>query len=115
MPVLFNLKRNVGKELFVNDDIVKRARLLKRWLKGAQIERLFQASVTFTDALAASVKSSVLFAHLEALRRQLAITDGALRWTILGDGDARPPFEKWAVSFASTGAKYENLQEQEQT
>lgn len=94
MPVLFDLKRNDGKELFVNDDAVKRARLLKRWRNGAQIERLLQASVTFTDALAASVKSSVLFANLEALRGQLAITDGVLRWAILGDGDARPPFRK---------------------
>lgn len=56
----------------------------------------FQASLTFTNALAASAKSSVLspqssvlFTHLEALRRQLAITDGVLRWAILGDGDAR--------------------------
>ncbi|ASP22734.1 hypothetical protein ANTHELSMS3_04130 [Antarctobacter heliothermus] len=39
--VRIDLKRNDGKELFVDDDAVKRARLLKRWLKGAQIERLF--------------------------------------------------------------------------
>ncbi|TMV06970.1 hypothetical protein FGK63_12700 [Ruegeria sediminis] len=82
-------------------------------MRGEQIERLFGARVMFTNALAASVQSSVLFEHLEALRLKLVLTDPVLRWAVLGDVDALPPFESWAVPFAITNARYEPLYKKE--
>jgi hypothetical protein len=113
VPVLFELAEDDGEELFVGDNAVPRARRLEGWLRGEQRERLFGAQVTFTGALAASVQSSVLFEHHEALRLKLALTDPVLRWTVLGDGSALPAFEHWAVPFAITNARYENLHEKE--
>ncbi|RBW58711.1 hypothetical protein DS906_07870 [Ruegeria sp. A3M17] len=113
VPALFELADDDGEELWVGDNAVPRARRLEGWLKGGQVERLFGARVAFTNALAASVQSSVLFEHLEALRLKLILTDPVLKWTVLGDGDALPPFEQWAVPYAITNARYENLNEKE--
>lgn len=113
VPALFELAQDDGEELFVGDNAVPRARRLERWIRGEAVERLFGAQVAFTGALAASVQSSVLFEHLEALRLKLALTDPVLRWTVLGDADALPPFENYAVPFAITNARYENLTEKE--
>ena len=113
VSALFELAEDDGEELFVGDDAVRRARRLEGWLRGEQRERLFGAQVTFTGALAASVQSSVLFEHHEALRLKLALTDPVLRWTVLGDGGALPLFEHWAVPFAITNARYENLYNKE--
>ncbi len=113
VSALFDLAEDDGEELFVGDNAVPRARRLEGWLRGEQRERLFGAQVTFTGALAGSVQSSVLFEHHEALRLKLALTDPVLRWTVLGDGSALPAFEHWAVPFAITNARYENLHEKE--
>lgn len=113
VPAIFDLAEDDGEELFTGDNAVPRARRLEGWLRGEQVERLFSARVAFTNALAASVQSSVLFEHLEALRLKLVLTDPVLRWTVLGDADALPPFERWAVPYAITNARYENLYEKE--
>jgi len=113
VPAFFDLAQDDGEELFTGDNAVRRARRLEGWLRGEQVERLFGARVAFTNALAASVQSSVLFEHLEALRLKLVLTDPVLRWTVLGDADALPPFENWAVPYAITNARYENLYEKE--
>ena len=105
VPQLFELAKFDGEELFVGDDAVRRARRLERWLRGPEVERLFGARVAFTNALAGSVQSSVLFQHLEPLRLNLVLTDAVLRWTVLADPDALPPFEHWAVPYAITNAR----------
>lgn len=110
---LFDAAKNDGEELWVGDNAVARARRLERWLEGEQVERLFGARVAFTNALALSVQSSVLFEHLEALRLKIVLSDPVLRWTVLGDAEALPPFEHWAVPYAITNARYENLYEKE--
>jgi hypothetical protein len=106
---LFELAQNDGEELFVGDNAVQRARRLEGWLVKEQAERLFLARVAFTNALATSVRSSLLFEHLEALRLKLVLTDPVLQWTVLAKSDAFPPFDHWAVPFAITNAQYENL------
>ncbi len=113
VPALFELAHDHGEQIWAGDSAVVRARRLEGWLKGEQVERLFGARVAFTNALASSVQSSVLFEHLEGLRLKLVLTDPVLRWTVLGDADALPPFEHWAVPFAITNARYENLYEKE--
>ncbi|WP_143030526.1 hypothetical protein [Ruegeria halocynthiae] len=109
VPALFELAADDGEELWAGDNAVPRARRIEAWLRSEQLERAFGARVTFTNALAASVQSSVLFEHLEALRLKLILTDPVLKWTVLGDADALPPFEHWAVPYAITNARYENL------
>ncbi|EEE38926.1 hypothetical protein RKLH11_2772 [Rhodobacteraceae bacterium KLH11] len=106
VPRLFELAQadNEGS-LWVGDDGVRRSRRLENWLVGGQVERLFGARVAFTNALAASVQSSALFGYLEALRCNLILADPVLKWTVLGDANALPPFEHWAVSYAITNAR----------
>ena len=82
-------------------------------MQGEQRERLFGAQVAFTNALAASVQSSVLFEHIDALRLRLALHDDVLRWTVLADADALPPFEQFALPFAITNARYEIIFDKE--
>lgn len=113
VPALFDLAQDDQEELFVGDDAVPRARRLELWLQGEQVERLFEARAAFTNALALSLQSSVLFEHLEGLRLKLVLTEPVLRWTVLGDADALPPFDLWAVPYAITNARYENLTEKE--
>lgn len=114
VPDLFALAHDDGSDLFVGDDAVRRARALERWLDARQTERLFRARVSFTNALAASVQSSVLFEHLEALRLKLVLADPVMRWTVLGDEKALPNFgDGWATAFAVVNARYENLTEKE--
>lgn len=109
VSALFDVAEAGDDELFVGDDAIPRARRLEGWLEGEQRERLFGAQVAFTNALAASVQSSILFEHLEALRMKLILSDAVLRWTILSDGDALPAFRHWAVPFAITNARHETL------
>ena len=113
VPALFDLAQDDGEELYVGDNAIPRARRLERWIRGEAVERLFGAQVAFTGALASSVQSSVLFEHLEALRLKLALTDPVLRWTVLGDANALPPFENYAVPFAITNARYESMTNKE--
>lgn len=101
------------EELFVGDDAIPRARRLESWLQDEQRERLFGAQVAFTNALAASVQSSVLFEHIDALRLRLALHDDILRWTVLGDATALPPFVQLALPFAITNARYETIFDKE--
>ena len=112
VPALFDVAGGTD-ELFVGDDAIPRARRLEAWLQGEQRERLFGAQVAFTNALAASVQSSVLFEHIDALRLRLALHDDVLRWTVLADADALPPFEHFALPFAITNARYETIFEKE--
>ena len=112
VPALFDVTDST-EELFVGDHAIPRARRLEAWLQGEQRERLFGAQVAFTNALAASVHSSVLFEHIDALRLRLALHDDVLRWTVLADADALPPFEHFALPFAITNARYETIFEKE--
>jgi hypothetical protein len=112
VPDLFDVADGT-KELFVGDDAIPRARRLEAWLQGEQRERLFGAQVAFTNALAASVQSSVLFEHIDALRLRLALHDDVLRWTVLADAAALPPFEHFALPFAITNARYETIFDKE--
>ncbi|MDD9706953.1 hypothetical protein PVW53_06625 [Seohaeicola sp. SP36] len=112
VPILFDLADG-GEELFVGDDAIHRARRLEAWLQGEQRERLFCAQVSFTTALVSSVQSSVLFEHIDALRLRLALHDDILRWTVLADAKALPPFEHFALPFAITNARYETIFDKE--
>ena len=112
VPALFDAS-DATEELFVGDNAIPRARRLEAWLQGEQRERLFGAQVAFTNALAASVQSSVLFEHIDALRLRLALHDDVLRWTVLADADTLPPFEQFALPFAITNARFETIFEKE--
>ena len=50
---------------------------------------------------------------IDALRLRLALHDDVLRWTVLADADALPPFEHFALPFAITNARYETIFEKE--
>lgn len=112
VPALFDAADGT-EELFVGDDAIPRARRLEAWVQGEQRERLFGAQVAFTNALAVSVQSSVLFEHIDALRLRLALHDDVLRWTVLAEADALPPFEHFALPFAITNARYETIFDKE--
>ncbi|WP_282118541.1 hypothetical protein [Ruegeria atlantica] len=105
VPALFELAQDDGEQLWTGDNAVPRVRRLEGWLKGEQLERAFGSRVSFTNSLAASVRSSLIFSHLEALRLTVILTDSVLKWTVLGDANALPPFEHWAVSYAITNAR----------
>lgn len=113
VSALFDLAQDDGEELYVGDNSIPRVRHLERWLRGEQRERLFGSQIAFSTALANSVQSSVLFEFHEGLRLKLALTDPVLRWVVLADADALPPFEHWAVPFAITNARYESMTNKE--
>ncbi|MFD2741321.1 hypothetical protein ACFSUD_17230 [Sulfitobacter aestuarii] len=103
LPATFAAAKNDGEDHYIGGD-VSAAHALVDWLDPVMKGRAYRAQTAFSEGLAASQSTSVLFADIESLRLTILTSDAVLPYVVLGDESSLPDWASFSPLFALANA-----------